>query len=262
MADDLVDEAPSREVAVSNVALLTTYLDLVYANSTFPSLSSEKTRVQVDQLLASLPPSSQSAFRLLATLAIPRAPLDQLLAGFTNDLLFSTSPPTCPIKSDEDLKNYASEVASSIAELCVRLVWANEGYGEATTLAEQERVLLSAREMGIALQLVNIARDVPADLKAGRVYLPNFTLDATVSSTTLERRRILDVADGMYVRSAPAIGLLPGTASGGILAACAVYVEIGRAVRGALDGGDITCRARVSRWRRVCVAWQSLGKNQ
>lgn len=263
-----MDEAPNLEAAVESIALLELFLDLIYPLSsittslpTLPTPPSPKTQRQIDDLLSSLPPATQSAFTLLATLPIPREPLDELLAGFRTDLQFSpTTTPTdsLPIKTDADLLAYSQSVASSVAELCVRLVWANDGVDKVVTPQEQNLVIEAARSMGVALQLVNICRDVPADRGLGRSYLPGIGLNASSAVTTKERRRLLGVAKQLAREAGPIIDRLPQSARGGIRAACKVYLEIGEEVEKALEAGDIECRARVSGLKRVKVAWHSL----
>jgi len=65
----------------------------------------------------------------------------------------------------EELVPYCECVASAVGLACI-YIWGFRG-AEATALA---------RQCGIALQLVNILRDVKPDLAAGRVYLPQADL--------------------------------------------------------------------------------------
>jgi 15-cis-phytoene synthase/lycopene beta-cyclase len=262
-----VDEATSSEAAMANIALIETYLDLIYpvavdvSTKSSPAPASSDLKSQIDTLLSPLPAATRSAFTLLATLPIPRAPLDELLTGFKTDLNFSNKETSVlPIKTDADLFLYSQNVASSVAELCVRLVWANDGFGTASTELEREEVIRAAREMGVALQLVNICRDVPADRLLGRSYLPGFSLAASAKETTVKRRRLLCLARKMALESGPKIDRLPLSARGGIRAACKVYLEIGNEVEKALDAGDIECRARVSGLKRISVAWKAIGE--
>lgn len=256
-----MDEAPTPDAATASVNLIKTFLDLIYVDPLLPCIPNVSVRSQVDKLLFELPPASQSAFRLLATLSIPRSPLDELLAGFTTDLLFSNTPPSFPIRTDADLVLYANNVASSVAELCVSLVWANEGYHLATTPQLRASVLSSAREMGVALQLVNIARDVAVDIANGRMYLPGVPLKVDIATTTKARRELVLRAREISNRTEPSIRLLPRSAAGGMRAACSVYLAIGSAVEGALDRGDLTVRARVPAKQRAMAAWDALGRD-
>jgi 15-cis-phytoene synthase/lycopene beta-cyclase len=112
--------------------------------------------------------------------------------------------------------------------------------------------------MGKALQLVNIARDVPADQTINRMYLPSEPIDSPIENLTEERRRLLKLAKEMAHESRVAIEGLPEEARGGIRAACDVYLSIGKAVEEALNDGRIKERARVGKFTRARTAWQAL----
>lgn len=200
----------------------------------------------------------QASFRLLTTLPIPRGPLDELLAGFETDLSFSSTPPVYPISTEADLEAYAQKVASSVAELCVRLAWVDEANGGPVDAQDRTKIIQAARDMGVALQMINIARDVPADLKLGRIYLPGLSLVADGSDLSKGRYRLLDQASAIAKKSLPVTRQLPPDARGGMRAACQVYLEIGAAVRNALDAGDRSSRATVKGAKRIAVAWRAL----
>lgn len=289
MCDDLIDNAWTVAAAESNIDMISGCLDLLYPPSS-SSPTSLPVRVSNKQIEAALPGLSEperGAFRLLSLLPIARPPLEELLDGFRTDLSFlavsdakgaatngngrgkSSIPAELPIKTDDDLLVYANNVASSVADLCVQLVWAHStpySHTPARTVprdpilseAENAHVLAAAREMGQALQLVNIARDVPADLKIGRVYLPGRALDTPVPELTADRRELLARANEMAAKSRGAIEKLPREARGGIRAACLVYLSIGDAVGKALDEGRVMERARVSKGARARKAWQAL----
>lgn len=58
---------------------------------------------------------------------------------------------------------------------CVGVFWTKLGYltmGKRFSISPQEELIAHAVEYGKALQLVNILRDLPRDLHAGRCYLP------------------------------------------------------------------------------------------
>ena len=132
-------------------------------------------------------------------------------------------------------------------------------------------VLERARDLGIAMQLTNIARDVGTDARMGRVYLPTDWLDengtspddllARPDATVAVRRsvaRILDVADGHYARADEGIAHLPGDCRIAIRAARLVYAEIGTVVR-ARDFDSVSSRAVVPLWRKVTLMAKALG---
>ena len=201
-----------------------------------------------------------------------------------------------PIQTSADLLQYADDVAGSIAAAICYLSWSLlthnpmapvrpvEAYrraeaprkSKAAAITPEEKsfttpiiaaqrswVVSKAREMGRALQLVNIARDVAKDALLGRVYIPlsHFSsakallavLDGTVPTYSLYTIPTLDLADQMRADSAPAIAQLPRTARGGTRAMVASYFEIGRAVR--RDEGEVDQRGiRVNKWGRAWAA--------
>lgn len=87
---------------------------------------------------------------------------DALMAGVEMDLR--------PRRYDTfaDLRQYAERVASAVGLICLDIFGARDGSADRY-----------AHELGVALQLTNILRDVPADHKAGRIYLLREDQDAT-----------------------------------------------------------------------------------
>jgi phytoene synthase len=151
-----------------------------------------------------------------------------------------------------DLCAYAARVASAVgAMMCVLM-----------QVRDPAR-LARACDLGLAMQLTNIARDVGEDARAGRLYLPLDWLDeAGVDPAGLAamRRaspavaglvaRLLDRADAFYMRSDPGIAALPAGCRPGILAARHIYAAIGDALR--QRGCDsIAWRARTSGARKA-----------
>ena len=87
--------------------------------------------------------------------AIPMAELDMLIDGVAMDLS------TTRYQTWDELRAYANLVASVVGRMCVRIF----GFRDPIAL---ER----ADELGVALQLINILRDVQEDAARGRIYLP------------------------------------------------------------------------------------------
>jgi phytoene synthase len=155
--------------------------------------------------------------------AIPRALPEALFDGFAWDAQGRR------YETLEDLCAYAARVAGSV--------------GVMMTLLMRERdslVLARASELGIAMQLTNVARDIGEDARAGRLYLPlnwlreeridvDQFLCAPAYDMAMARitRRLLNVADNLYARSAPGITWLPALCRPGIHAARLIYSEIG-----------------------------------
>lgn len=133
------------------------------------------------------------------------------------------------------------------------------------------RTLERAADLGIAMQLTNIARDVGEDARRSRVYLPDEWLDAegiardevlqlTASDPRVEAvvRRLLAHADVYYTRANAGIPDLPRNARVAIRAASLIYQDIGRVI--AANGYDsITRRAWTGTLRKAWLALRSLG---
>lgn len=74
------------------------------------------------------------------------------------------------LSGEAELDDYTWRVAG-----CVGVFWTKLGFltmGEGFSRHPEEELLTHAVEYGKALQLVNILRDLPKDLRAGRCYLP------------------------------------------------------------------------------------------
>jgi len=87
--------------------------------------------------------------------AIPESELQALIDGVQTDLTRTR------YATWADLEAYCRLVASTIGRMCVRIF----GFAEPAALDR-------ADELGVALQLTNILRDVKEDGELGRVYLP------------------------------------------------------------------------------------------
>jgi phytoene synthase len=93
---------------------------------------------------------------------IPREPLAALVDGGLQDTEQST------YADFAELRGYCEKVAGAVGLACVPI------YGSRDT----EHALTYASQLGIALQLINIIRDVDEDRGLGRVYLPQDELAA------------------------------------------------------------------------------------
>jgi phytoene synthase len=126
-----------------------------------------------------------------------------------------------------------------------------------------------AVDLGIAMQLTNICRDIVADAAVDRRYLPasmvgdlspdlllcpagqlSLELKACVSS-------LLDCADKYYQSGELGLSYLPVRARGGMLVAARVYREIGVQLR-AREHVDWSERVVVAPWRKAAITSQAL----
>lgn len=199
-----------------------------------------------------LPCASDRALAdVVARFAIPRTLPEALLEGFEWDAMG---------RRYDDLAGlfgYAARVAGAVGAMMALLM----GARSADTIAR-------ACDLGVAMQLTNIARDVGEDARAGRLYLPLEWLaeagidperflarpefDAALASVV---ERLLRSADALYLRAGAGIAQLPLACRPGMQAARLLYAEIGRQVeRHGLD--SVSRRAVVPRSRK---AWRLAG---
>jgi len=159
-----------------------------------------------------------------------------------------------------DLRAYSARVASAVgAMMCVLM------------RVRDPNALARACDLGVAMQLTNIARDVGEDARAGRLYLPTdwlyeagIDVDAFFANPTpspeIRRivKRLLVEANRLYFRSEAGIKALPLNARPGIFAARHCYDAIGR--RLARRGHDsVTTRAFTTRGQKIgLLGWWML----
>jgi farnesyl-diphosphate farnesyltransferase len=106
------------------------------------------------------------------------AVMDQITTGQSWDLeRFGDASGEAPasVESADELEIYTHRVAGCVGEFWTRVGYANLGNRFAPAAAESE-LLQAGRSLGQGLQLVNILRDLGADLRAGRCYLPKAEL--------------------------------------------------------------------------------------
>ena len=105
-------------------------------------------------------PQGRALQPLIAPFDLPRSAFEALIEGVEMDLCGRR------YKTFEDLYEYCIRVASAVGLMCVRI------FGCTDAGSRQYAI-----DLGVALQLTNILRDVPGDLRRGRVYLPLDDLD-------------------------------------------------------------------------------------
>lgn len=262
VADDLVDEAASVEEAKRWIVKLYEYLNISYGRH-----SKLKTTEVADFVTSNFPLPAQHTLKLLPTLYLTQQPFFDLMKGFETDLDFSSSSNRFPVKDETTLQVYGSRVAGTVAESCLELVF---HHTKAIVPKDQrKRIVQAGGRMGVALQFVNIARDISVDASNGRVYLPTTWLKEEgldpediikqPTSSTAERlkQRLLDSAFAIYDEAKKAIEELPAEARAPMRVAVESYVEIGRVLR--KPGYKVKAgRATVPKLRRLRVAWNAL----
>lgn len=215
---------------------------------------------RLDRIYRSQPmdhPADRAFSRLVHEQALPKSLPLLLFEGFAWDASSKR------YETIEALEAYAVRVAGSVGVMMAYLMG-----------VRHPMVLASACEMGMAMQLTNIARDVGEDARAGRLYLPQAwmreagidpqTWLATPSySAALATvvKRLLEHADRLYDDAELATVHLPWRCRPAIVAASRVYAEIGRELeRRSLDSvNQRTVVASSKKWQLVfCALTQGL----
>ncbi len=100
-------------------------------------------------------PVAQRLAEVVKNFQVPREYFEEILSGIEMDIT------TNRYETFEELRPYCYRVASVVGLICLRLFGCRDG--EADDYAVN---------LGMALQLTNIMRDVRADAERGRIYLP------------------------------------------------------------------------------------------
>ncbi|MBI1250386.1 MAG: phytoene/squalene synthase family protein [Alphaproteobacteria bacterium] len=232
LSDDSVDEARGGARAVD---ALSARLDRVFADARLDGA--------VDRALADA----------VEDYAIPRVFFDALLEGLAWDAAGRR------YETIEEVFDYAARVAGAVGAMMVALMGARAPH-----------LVARACDLGVAMQLTNIARDVGEDARAGRVYLPLSWLDASgvdveawlarpAFNAAIESvvRRLLAEADALYVRADAGIAALPSAFRPAIGAARLLYAEIGaEALR--MGANTVDRRAVVALSRKTALVGRAL----
>lgn len=141
--DDLADDGANPEAVRAGLSRYRHALDACYRNRAgFP-----------------LDPKLESLSQAVQRFKIPRQYFDDLIQGFEMDL--DMDGRGRGYQTFEELRRYCYHVAGAIGLICIEIF----GY-------RNPRTRQYALELGTALQLVNIMRDLHADAERGRLYLP------------------------------------------------------------------------------------------
>lgn len=229
VADDAIDLCDDRPRALAD---LQQRLDAVYAGQPRPFVADRALACVVQQA------------------GLPRLLLDALLEGFAWDAEERR------YETLDDLLDYAARVAGTVGAMMALVM---------DTRSPQ--ALARACELGLAMQLTNIARDVGEDARAGRLYLPlQWLREAGIDPETWLRQpvfgpavasvvqRLLEAADRLYAQAELGVAALPRDCRPAIQAARLVYAEIGREIEAA-GLNSVNRRAVVAgRRKRVLLA--------
>ncbi len=210
LADDLADEAPTRTRAVQDLGALAAEV---------------RGKAQPRPIVAAY---NEVAVRR----AIPEAAATELLLGLESDL------DSVRISDDRAFVRYCYRVAGTVGLMMSGVI----GVADASARAP-------AVDLGVAMQITNICRDVLEDAGRGRVYIPETRLkavglthddllDPAFAQNADGRRRLATVVDGLlemaeeaYLRAWRGMHYIPVRPRTAILVASTLYRDIGRRLR-------------------------------
>ncbi|KAI7899017.1 lycopene cyclase [Cokeromyces recurvatus] len=262
--DDLCD---NEDISVDKRK---TQLELTYQfiGELFDQKLSSPHCIRWDLYYQALPIDCLAAFRSFTRLrhVLQVEAVRELLDGYQWDLERRT------IQDEDDLKRYSACVASSVGEMCTRIILSHERR-DGLTKPEVDWTIDKAREMGLVLQYTNIARDIVTDSQElGRCYLPKNWLqpqeldlisqgrakelgDKRLSGLSL---RLIKKADHLMSSAINGIAKLPSHSQGGVRAACNVYTAIGAVLKDHHQHRHYPTRAYVSKLNRARIALLSV----
>ncbi len=216
-----------------------------------PSAALAHLRARLDAIAAGRPgphPADRGLAWVMEAFDVPRAPIDALLEGYAWDVERRR------YETLSDVRAYAARVAASVGVVMTLLMGRREAW-----------VLHRAADLGVAMQLTNIARDVGEDARAGRLYLPLRWLRAErvdpaafVAAPRFEPGigvavcRLLDHAEHLYRRADAGVTGLPRDCRLAIASASAIYADIGRVIR-AHGYDSVSARAYTSPARKAAL---------
>ncbi len=213
---------------------------------------------RLDAAYASRPknaPEDRAFAAIVEDFEMPRALPEALLEGLAWDAAERR------YDTLSGVRDYSARVASAVgAMMCVLM------------RVRDPDALARACDLGVAMQLTNIARDVGEDARMGRIYLPldwlreagidpiNFVRDPLPTGEVRRMvKRLLAEAERLYLRSEAGINVLPMQARTGSWAARLIYAGIGKEVR--RQGYDsISMRAHTSTSQKLGWLMQSAAR--
>ena len=183
---------------------------------------------------------------------MPRALPDALLEGLAWDAQGRQ------YTSLSEVRDYSARVAAAVGVMMCVLMRVRD-----------PDALARACDLGVAMQLTNIARDVGEDAMENRLYLPlEWLADAgidpdefmanptpTKAIRAMVRKLVME-ANRLYYRSEAGIGALPRRCRPGIYAARYIYAGIGGRLR-AMEYESLSERARTSKVQKLGWLGQS-----
>lgn len=229
------------------------YVDDQVDETTNPEVAREVLQKLRESTLLSSESEVGADERNINNVAIAQTSLDEFFRGMAYDI------GTVDIRNQAELLDYCYCVAGTVGEMMCQVLHCSDA-----------RATNHANDMGIAMQMTNIARDVYADALIGRRYIPgdwvNNALPSEILTPSAEMDAVIQAAilrlikeSEQYYRSAYyGISLLPLRSRLAILAASRLYGGIGQAIR-AERARNWQRRMVLSRSRKTAIAACSIG---
>ena len=201
--DDLADEATSISVAKQALQSLSSDIATGHARNAI----------------------TQDALLLIKECNIAPEIIQALIDGVMSDL------EPVAMQNMHDLMQYCYRVAGTVGLMMCKVLDIND-----------EKAYPFAIDLGIAMQLTNICRDIADDAKLGRRYLPaslvgninapDLVKPSADMQTNLKHgvKNLLAVADSYYKSGESGLPYIPTNARFGIAVAAKVYSEIGTVI--------------------------------
>ncbi|MEE4301165.1 MAG: phytoene/squalene synthase family protein [Pseudomonadales bacterium] len=274
----LPEPARGEDLAACRALLRTGSRSFYFASHLLPRTAAERASAlyafcrQVDDVVDDEARAPEALPRLRERLAAVYrgaaldSPVDRAFAAVVAEQRVPEALPRALIEGMEwDAEDRRYETLSDVLAYSARVA---ASVGAMMSVVMERRApgtLARACDLGVAMQLSNIARDVGEDARMGRVYLPREWLaEAGIDAEAWLARpeftpalgevvkRLLDAAWPLYERAAVGIAELPAGCRPGIHMAARVYAEIGREVL--RRGGDsVSSRAVVGGGRKVAL---------
>ena len=258
-ASALLSETQRRRVA-DLYAFCRAMDDLAAAEWVTPearqTLSEIQTALAAEPEGESLWPDGYLWFRQLCLdCGIDFSVVQELLTGMTSDL------GVVRLQTDRELVRYCYRAAGTVGLMMCAVLGVRD-----------PRAWRHAIDLGIAMQLTNISRDVLEDAHAARVYLPAERLgaygvapeelvcgEADTQAVSLVVGEVLKMADGYYHSGDQGMRFLPARARWAILVASRLYQGIGRRLRRRYRSNPLLGRVAVPWFEKVALVAGATG---
>ena len=215
--DDIADEKTDLDSKIKRFDEMRNFLDKSYDADNLEIHSSDEIKRVVHDVIT-----------LAKNNNIKKIILEDLVDGVASDLKKKIH-----IRSVKDLLVYSYRVAGSVGLMMSKILMVND-----------RRAFKGAIDLGIAMQLTNIARDVIEDKKMNREYIkPDFeNIQAT-----------LKLADMFYESSFSSIQKIPFRYKFSIIVARRIYRQIGRKIlqKGNMENYEKSGKIYVNNFEKI-----------